>query len=90
MSVTDTSSKKSAFVKNELTESDRPELTSADIVISGGGMQDADNFKLLDGIANKLNAAVGASRAAVDSGFAPNDYQVGQTGNRWHQTLTLL
>jgi electron transfer flavoprotein alpha subunit len=81
MSVTDTSSKKSAFVKNELTESDRPELTSADIVISGGrGMQDADNFKLLDGIANKLNAAVGASRAAVDSGFAPNDYQVGQTG----------
>ena len=81
MPVTDTSSKKSAFVKNELTESDRPELTSADIVISGGrGMQDADNFKLLDGIANKLNAAVGASRAAVDSGFAPNDYQVGQTG----------
>lgn len=81
MSVTDTSSKKSAFVKNELTESDRPELTSADIVISGGrGMQDADNFRLLDGIANKLNAAVGASRAAVDSGFAPNDYQVGQTG----------
>lgn len=81
MSVTDTSSKKSAFIKNELTVSDRPELTSADIVISGGrGMQDADNFKLLDGIANKLNAAVGASRAAVDSGFAPNDYQVGQTG----------
>ena len=61
--------------------SDRPELTSADIVISGGrGMQDGNNFALLDSVANKLNAAVGASRAAVDSGFAPNDYQVGQTG----------
>lgn len=73
--------RKSAFVGNELTVSDRPELTSADIVISGGrGMQDGDNFALLDSVANKLNAAVGASRAAVDSGFAPNDYQVGQTG----------
>lgn len=81
MSTPSSASKKARFLRNELTESDRPELTSADIVVSGGrGMQDADNFKLLDGIANKLNAAVGASRAAVDSGFAPNDYQVGQTG----------
>ena len=74
-------SRKSDFVKNELTVSDRPELTSADIVISGGrGMQNGDNFALLDAVAGKLNAAVGASRAAVDSGFVPNDYQVGQTG----------
>lgn len=74
-------SRKSDFVKNELTISDRPELTSADIVISGGrGMQNGDNFALLDAVAGKLNAAVGASRAAVDSGFVPNDYQVGQTG----------
>tara|TARA_B100000214_G_scaffold160150_1_gene114918 strand:- start:1234 stop:2166 length:933 start_codon:yes stop_codon:yes gene_type:complete len=74
-------SRKAQFIKNELTVSDRPELTSADIVISGGrGMQNAENFALLEGIATKLNAAVGASRAAVDSGFAPNDYQVGQTG----------
>ena len=65
-------SRKSVFVGNELTVSDRPELTSADIVISGGrGMQDGNNFALLDSVANKLNAAVGASRAAVDSGFAP-------------------
>ena len=72
---------KPTFVKNELTVSERPELTSADIVVSGGrGMQNSDNFKLLEGIATKLNAAIGASRAAVDSGFAPNDYQVGQTG----------
>ena len=70
-----------SFVKNELTVSDRPELTAADIVISGGrGMQNEENFALLEGVATKLNAAVGASRAAVDSGFAPNDYQVGQTG----------
>ena len=74
-------SRKSDFVKNELTVSDRPELTSADIVISGGrGMQNGDNFALLEAVASKLNAAVGASRAAVDSGFVPNDYQVGQTG----------
>ena len=73
--------RKSDFVKNELTVSDRPELTSADIVISGGrGMQNGDNFALLEAVAGKLNAAVGASRAAVDSGFVPNDYQVGQTG----------
>ena len=79
--VPDAASRKAQFVKNELTVSDRPELTSADIVISGGrGMQNAENFALLEGIASKLNAAVGASRAAVDSGFAPNDYQVGQTG----------
>ena len=79
--VPDASSRKAQFVKNELTVSDRPELTSADIAISGGrGMQNAENFALLEGIASKLNAAVGASRAAVDSGFAPNDYQVGQTG----------
>jgi electron transfer flavoprotein alpha subunit len=72
---------KSAFVSAELTESERPELTAADIIISGGrGMQNGENFKLLDGIADKLGAAMGASRAAVDAGFVPNDMQVGQTG----------
>ena len=71
----------SRFVSHQLTRSERPELTSARRVISGGrGMGSGENFALLEDIANKLGAAVGASRAAVDAGFAPNDYQVGQTG----------
>ena len=75
------SSNISKFVGEELAQSDRPELTAANIVISGGrGMQSGDNFHLLDSIADKLGAAVGASRAAVDAGFGPNEYQVGQTG----------